>query len=118
MVLVTVLSPHQDDGGFSLAMTIRAAASAGNPVRIVNCFTVSDHAPFAAAVGSNEVQSIRSSEDREFVSRIGWAVEVKDLEMLDAPLRLGCPVSRVRRLGMRAREHAEARRIAGLLTKL
>src|SRR5262249_12644720 len=107
-----------DDGAFSLAMTIRALACAGHQVRIVNCFTVSNYAPYAAAAGSGEVGEIRRREDRDFVSRIGFGVDVVDLEMLDAPLRLQCPVAAVRRRPMRAVEDAEARRIAGALVKL
>src|SRR5262245_14394493 len=119
MDLVTVLSPHQDDSAFSLAITICALVNAGHRVRIVNCFTVSNYAPYAAAATSTgEIRQIRRLEDREFVSRIGHGVDVIDLDMLDAPLRLDCSVSAVRRRTMNARDDTDARRIAGVLTRL
>jgi LmbE family N-acetylglucosaminyl deacetylase len=118
MSLVTVLSPHQDDGGFSLAMAMRAAAGAGHRVRIVNCFTLSGYAPYAAAEDVDAVRRIRRGEDREFASRIGAPVEIVDLELPDAPLRLGCPVAAVRRRAIGVRERGDACRIAGALSGL
>jgi LmbE family N-acetylglucosaminyl deacetylase len=110
---LTILSPHQDDAALSLAMTIRAAARNGVSVRIVNCFTVSDYAPHSEAVGPAEVGAVRQAEDREFASRVGAGVEVLDLGMQDAPIRLGCPVEEVRRRRVGRRERDDAARIAG-----
>jgi LmbE family N-acetylglucosaminyl deacetylase len=115
---LTVLSPHQDDAGLSLAMTIRAAARRGQAVRIVNCFTVSTYAPHSQARGAAEVGAIRKAEDREFASRVGSAVEVVDLEMEDAPIRLGRPVAVVRRLKVGARELGDAGKIAEALDRI
>jgi LmbE family N-acetylglucosaminyl deacetylase len=115
MKSLIVLSPHQDDAGLSLAMTIRAAARSGRSVRIVNCFTVSAYAPHSLARDAAEVGSVRQKEDREFASRVGPSVEVVDLGMEDAPIRLGRHVSSVRRLKVGARELVDARRIAEAL---
>jgi LmbE family N-acetylglucosaminyl deacetylase len=118
MKSLTVLSPHQDDAGLSLAMTIRAAARSGQPVRIVNCFTVSTYAPHSQARDAAEVGVVRKAEDREFASRVGSAVEVVDLEMEDAPIRLERPVAAVRRLKVGARERSDAARIAEALERV
>jgi LmbE family N-acetylglucosaminyl deacetylase len=118
MKSLTVLSPHQDDAGLSLAMTIRAAARSGRRVRIVNCFTVSAYAPHSLALDVVEIGSIRKEEDREFASRVGTSVEVVDLGMEDAPIRLQRPVASVRRLKVGARERLDAQRIAEALDRL
>jgi LmbE family N-acetylglucosaminyl deacetylase len=115
MKSLTVLSPHQDDAGLSLAMTICAAARSGRPVRIVNCFTVSAYAPHSLARDVVEVGSVRKEEDREFASRVGPSVEVVDLGMEDAPIRLGRPVASVRRLKVGPRERMDAQKIAEAL---
>jgi LmbE family N-acetylglucosaminyl deacetylase len=96
MDTVTILSPHQDDAGFSLALTIGEFVRAGHRVRIVNCFTESAYAPHTSASSVSEIGAVRSREDREFASRIGNGIEVVDLGLRDAPLRLGCDVSQVR----------------------
>jgi LmbE family N-acetylglucosaminyl deacetylase len=118
MKSLTVLSPHQDDAGLSLAMTIRAAARSGRTVRIVNCFTVSAYAPHSLAGDVAEVGSVRQAEDREFALRVGPSVEVVDLGMEDAPIRLGRPVASVRRLKVGDRERLDARRIAGAVDRV
>lgn len=112
MPFLTVLSPHQDDAALSLAMTIRGLARRGWRVRILNCFTVSDYAPHCVARGAAEVGGVRNAEDREFASRVGENVEVVDLGMEDAPIRLGCPVGQVRRSRPGRFEHEEARELA------
>ncbi len=111
MKSLTVLSPHQDDAGLSVAMTIAASARGGCRVRIVNCFTVSDYAPHVEARGAAEVGAVRRGEDRDFAARVGGA-EVIDLGMEDAPIRLGCEVGVVRRLRVGGRERETAGRIA------
>lgn len=117
MIPLTVLSPHQDDAALSLAMTIRVAARNGHPVRVVNCFTVSNFAPHSTARGAAEVGELRRAEDREFASRAGVAVEMVDLGMEDAPIRLRCTVLDVRRLVMGRRERADAARIADAVSR-
>jgi LmbE family N-acetylglucosaminyl deacetylase len=114
---LTVLSPHQDDAGLSLAMTIRASARSGR-VRIVNCFTVSEYAPHLEARNAAAIGTERRKEDREFASRAGEGIEVIDLKMEDAPIRLGLPVGEVRRLRVGAREREDASRIAADLADL
>jgi LmbE family N-acetylglucosaminyl deacetylase len=112
MSSLTVLSPHQDDAGLSLAMTIRAAARRGGRVRIVNCFTVSGYAPHSEARTSQEVGVVRGREDREFAERVGETVEIVDLGLEDAPIRLACRVEQVRRMGVGRSEMAEADALA------
>jgi LmbE family N-acetylglucosaminyl deacetylase len=109
---MTVLSPHQDDAGLSLAMTLRAAARQGHPARIVNCFTISAYAPHADAQGITDIGRLRKREDREFAARTGAGIEIVDLGMEDAPLRLKCPVTDVRRRPMDARDWDDAARVA------
>lgn len=110
MPSLTVLSPHQDDAALSLAATIGAAARRGHSVRIINCFTVSDYAPHSTARTLAEIAAVRNAEDREFATRVGTGIEVVDLGMEDAPIRLGCSVGEVRRrkVGRREREDAAA----------
>src|SRR5689334_18317690 len=97
MPFLTVLSPHQDDAGLSLAMTIRAASRRGIRIRIVNCFTISTYAPHSDARTADAVGAVRVAEDREFAARIGDGIEVVDLGLEDAPIRLSCRVEDVRR---------------------
>lgn len=118
MPALTVLSPHQDDAALSLAMTIRAAARMGGRVRIVNCFTVSAFAPHSEARTPAEVGVIREGEDREFAARVGKAVEIVDLGMQDAPIRLACRVEQVRRMRIGRLERAEAGAVAELAAKV
>jgi polysaccharide export outer membrane protein len=115
---LTVLSPHQDDAALSLAMTIRFAARSGRSVRIVNCFTVSTYAPHSGARTAEEVGAVRSGEDREFASRVGSGVEVIDLGMDDAPIRLQCPVAEARRRRIGGREREQAAAIADAVGKI
>jgi len=112
MPSLTVLSPHQDDAGLSLATTIRSAARAGRQVRILNCFTVSLYAPHGSVRTAAEIGQLRREEDREFAARAGERIEILDIGMEDAPIRLGCPVSQVRRRRIGGREIEDATRIA------
>jgi LmbE family N-acetylglucosaminyl deacetylase len=112
MLTLTVLSPHQDDAGLSLGMTLRAAARLGHPARIINCFTISAFAPHAEARTLPEIGALRRSEDLEFAARTGAGIEIVDLGMKDSPLRLGCSVNEVRRRRIGSREREEASRLA------
>lgn len=47
MKTISVISPHYDDAALSLALSIGLWLDAGVCVRVVNCFTQSDHAPHA-----------------------------------------------------------------------
>jgi LmbE family N-acetylglucosaminyl deacetylase len=118
MADLTILSPHQDDAGLSLAMTIGAAAGAGHRVQIVNCFTVSEYAPYSNISGTAGVGRLRSEEDRRFASMMGSTVDVVDLGLRDAPIRLQCPISAVRRRPIGALERNEARQLADAVTRV
>jgi LmbE family N-acetylglucosaminyl deacetylase len=118
MPALTVISPHQDDAGLSLAMTLRSAARQGHPARIINCFTISAYAPHAEAQTVPEIAELRRSEDREFIARTGASVQIVDLGLEDAPIRLGCPVNEVRRRRMGRREREEAMRLATEIGRL
>jgi len=89
-------------------MAIRAVARRGGRVRIVNCFTVSTYAPHSEARTPDEVGAVRGIEDREFAVRIGNDVEIVDLGLEDAPIRLACRVEEVRRRRVGGFEMAEA----------
>jgi LmbE family N-acetylglucosaminyl deacetylase len=118
MQSLTVLSPHQDDAALSLAGAIGAASRRGRPVRIVNCFTVSAYAPHSEARDTAEVGAVRRAEDREFASRVGQSVDVVDLGMEDAPIRLGRPIHEVRRRRIGRVEHAQAGQLAEAAARL
>ena len=92
---VTVVSPHQDDAAFSLALTLFRLAQASVRIRILNCFTHSDYAPFGADGDAERVTASRAIEDRACYQAIHQAIDVVDLGLQDAPLRLGCAPDQV-----------------------
>lgn len=55
----------------------------------MNFFTMSAYAPRAGRSGAEAVSLIRKTEDRRILSRIGRDIQMKDCDLLDAPLRLG-----------------------------
>lgn len=87
---VVVLSPHQDDAAFSLGIMLSRLAAAGRRVRVLNCFTHSAYAPYGADGDMARVTAERAAEDRACYAAIHHSIEVVDLGLLDAPLRLDC----------------------------
>lgn len=122
-VRFVVVSPHRDDAAFSLGLTIDAWLRAGHRVDVLNCFTLSEYAPYS------DVDSLHANDRRSFVSAlrrredVAWSkqlagrLNITDLDLLDAPLRLGCAVDEVLSVEIRPGDRAQAR-IAGALRKL
>ncbi len=108
---VTLVSPHQDDAAFSLAECVRRLVARGVGVRVVNCFTRSEHAPYRAAGDARAVSAIRAAEDRAALTALG-VTDVVDLGLLDAPLRLGVALHEV--CEARLRDSAAEREAASL----
>jgi len=86
MTTIHVLSPHFDDACISLGLSMSVWQQAGYDIHLVNCFTQSDHAPFAAVSGREAVSRLRASEDGAFCRAAGIR-SVTNLDLLDAPLR-------------------------------
>ncbi len=120
---VVVVSPHRDDAAFSLGLAIDQWLSAGHKVTVLNCFTQSDYAPFSdvSSLHANDktsfVTAVRRREDVAWTKRAGTALQLNDLDLLDAPLRLACAVDDVLTLEIRPGDRAVAR-IAGALAKM
>src|SRR5581483_9095791 len=93
--MIHVLSPHRDDAIFSLFFSLCGWRARGMPVCITNFFTRSNYAPQARADGASAISEIRKREDRAALRRADLAIRVHDRELLDAPLRLEIPSSRV-----------------------
>jgi len=85
-----VISPHRDDAALSVGLLLLTWSRRRMPVQVVNCFTVSDYAPNLPGLAVAEVTRLRQEEDRKVAARLGDLTGWIDLELLDAPLRLGC----------------------------
>ena len=79
---------------FSLAECAPRLAAAGARVRVLNCFTRTEHAPYRAPEDDRAAGTLRASEDRAAAALLG-VVEVVDLDFEDAPGRLGVGVDQV-----------------------
>lgn len=96
---IVVLSPHRDDAAFSLSLSLDHWLSVGHSVVILNVFTRSIYAPYRdtgampEAERLNFVSSLRRREDERFLAALGGGVEMVDLEVVDAPIRLKCDAS-------------------------
>lgn len=97
---ILVLSPHRDDAGFSLAISISHWLSVGHRVTVLNVFTRSLYAPYsdAESVHLNDrlsyVSAMRKREDEQFLKQIAPARMI-DLNIKDAPIRLRCDSAKV-----------------------
>jgi LmbE family N-acetylglucosaminyl deacetylase len=96
MLRVRIASPHFDDAAFSVGLTMDALVRAHHKVKLINCFTQSEYAPFARNCAREDVNLLRRAEDREFLSCFKGQVESLDAGRLDAPLRLRCGLRKVR----------------------
>ncbi len=103
--VISIVSPHQDDAALSLGLTIRFLARERVSVRIVNCFTISNYAPFSESRDVQEVSALRRHEDARFAKKMGENVEICDLDRFDFPLRRG---------GAASKMHFRARRFLNL----
>lgn len=92
---LTIVSPHRDDVPFSLYLSLSRWRSLPVKLNVVTVFTVSVYAPRAhirsgdAATAKSIVTCLRKREDRHVFNLIDRRIRVKDLQFLDAPLRLG-----------------------------
>ncbi len=117
------MSPHRDDAAFSLGLSIEHWLRAGHRVQVLNCFTLSEYAPYsdAASLHANDrrsfVSAVRRREDIAWNKLLGGRLNITDLDLLDAPLRLACGVDEVMHMEIRAGDRALAR-VAGALRKL
>jgi hypothetical protein len=90
-----IISPHRDDVPFSLYLSLSRWRSLPIKLSIATVFSVSAYAPRVTALASDfddarrAVTSIRKREDRRVFTLIDKAIKLKDLQFLDAPLRLG-----------------------------
>ena len=97
---ILVLSPHRDDAAFSLSISIAQWLAAGHRVSVLNCFTRSLYAPLSDADHAHPndrlgyVSALRRREDEHFIRKLPGAtrsnIELLDLNIKDAPLRLRC----------------------------
>ena len=86
---ITILSPHIDDAGYSLAIVISRLIDSKIPVSVVNCFTITNWAIRAGSKNINEITFLRKQEDIEFYKSFHAPAEIVNLDLLDAPLRNG-----------------------------
>lgn len=104
---IAVVSPHRDDAGFSLGLTIEAWLRLGHAVEVVNVFTRTEFAPYS------DVDSLHPNDRASFASAVrkredeAWAklyaglpgkgrLTLTDAGLKDAPLRLHCSLDEAR----------------------
>ncbi len=98
-----VLSPHRDDAAFSLSLSLTHWLAEGHDVTLLNVFTRSLYAPYAQAEDQPEtarldfVSHLRKLEDEQFLGALtntaGGKIQMMDLGIEDAPIRLKCDSS-------------------------
>ncbi len=115
MPRIVVLSPHRDDAAFSLYLSLRNWSQTGIHLTVLNFFTVSNYAPRVSGGETETVSLIRKAEDRYVLSRIHRGVDVRDCNLLDAPLRLGIGFDAVCRPETRALPRAAEPDIAAFI---
>ncbi len=119
---ILVVSPHRDDAAFSLGLSVEFWLGAGHRVEVLNCFTQSAYGPYSDAGSLHEndrtsfVSAVRRREDVAWNKLLGGRVQFHDLDLLDAPLRLACPLDEVFTVPIRPGDRALAR-VAGAIGK-
>ncbi len=122
VVKIVVFSPHRDDAAFSVGLSVASWLAAGHTVQVLNCFTQSAYAPFsdAGSLHLNDrtsfVSATRKREDIAWSKLLGGKLRITDLDLLDAPLRLGCTLDEVLSVPIRAGDRAVSR-VAGSIAK-
>ncbi len=120
---IVVLSPHRDDAAFSLGLAVDVWLAQGHTVSVLNCFTQSAYAPYSdiEALHPNDrvsfASAVRRREDLAWNKLVGNRLTFHDLDLLDAPLRLGCSADEVLTVEIRAGDRALAR-VEGAVAKL
>ena len=89
MLGLTILSPHYDDGAFSLSIALSRWSKLPAQLTVANFFTRSQYAPHVLSKHLSPVSAIRRREDRLALSLIDRRIRVESLDLLDAPLRFG-----------------------------
>lgn len=85
---IYILSPHIDDAAFCLALHISQFVECKIPVTLINCFTISTFTTIDCGVKSREqVSALRKKEDVAFNNLVNSALNIINLDLLDAPLR-------------------------------
>nr|MBA4140517.1 PIG-L family deacetylase [Segetibacter sp.] len=87
---IYILSPHFDDAAYGLTLTISKLINRDIPVTLINCFTVTRWT--ALPVADKDVKSVsllRAMEDAEYNKLFNSAINIINLDLLDAPLRNG-----------------------------
>jgi LmbE family N-acetylglucosaminyl deacetylase len=110
-VAFAVVSPHRDDAALSLGSLLRRLGRRHVRFRILNCFTVSDFAPYHSGLTTEQVTRLRRREDRCFGRLLGRSVSWRSLHGVDAPLRRGADVDIFRAPFDVTESNALARRI-------
>lgn len=84
-----ILSPHRDDAAYGLTLSISRFINNKLPVAIINCFTVTRWTIVFVSKDVKEVTLIREKEDIAFNTAFHSAIDMINLNLLDAPLRNG-----------------------------
>ena len=92
MFELTILSPHHDDAAFSLSIALFCWSKLRVELTVVNFFTQSEYAPHALSTRVSTTSALRQREDHLALRSIDPRIQVKSLDLLDAPLRFGIPV--------------------------
>lgn len=111
---ILVISPHRDDAAFSCALSISYWLENGHKVTVLNLFTRSLYAPYSDAenVHANDrmsyVSAMRKREDVDFTRQVS-KLEMIDLNLKDAPIRLRCSAESVCDLALDSADPAIAK---------
>lgn len=84
---IYILSPHIDDAAFGLTLTISRFIRHKTPVKLINCFTVTKWTGVFVSGDIEVVSALRKQEDAAFNQLLSSAIDIVNLELLDAPLR-------------------------------
>jgi hypothetical protein len=85
--MIEIISPHIDDAAFSLANYIQQQIKEHQPLRIINCFSISDYHVGTEKLDLQQVTNIRKSEDNAFRGFLDNKIEFIYLDLNDAPIR-------------------------------
>lgn len=85
---IFILSPHIDDAAFCFTLNISRFVNANLPVTLINCFTLSAFTTIDCGVkGQEKVSVLRKNEDLAYNKLFNSAINIINLDLLDAPLR-------------------------------
>ena len=87
---VFILSPHFDDAAYGLTLTISKLINSSVNLSLINCFTITKWT--ALPVENKDVESVsqlRAKEDEDYNKLFNSAINIINLDLLDAPLRNG-----------------------------